>query len=73
MTTALIPRPLALAKLLALGDMHHTELQLVCGWSADDYRRAINAARAAGLIRRSFRNHVLWFTVTGAKKICPSR
>jgi hypothetical protein len=66
MSTQLMPRPLALAKLLALGDMHHAELPLVCGWKDDEFRTAVSNARAAGLIRRYFRNHVVWFTVRGA-------
>lgn len=70
MTTTLMPRPLALAKLLALGDLPRSELAVICGWPAEEFRQAVHAAQVGGLIRRFHHRHERWYTV---KKICPRR
>ena len=56
MTTQLIPRSVALAKLLKLGDLTHEEAASCCGWGWDGFKDAAHAARAAGLITHENRN-----------------
>ena len=50
MTTELIPRPHALAKLLQHGDLTHEEAAAACGWGWEGFKEVARAAREAGLI-----------------------
>lgn len=50
MTTPLIPRPQALAKLFALGPMPHAQAVACCGWGWEGFKRAAREATEAGLI-----------------------
>ncbi|VTU38386.1 hypothetical protein H4CHR_04412 [Variovorax sp. PBS-H4] len=50
MTTQLLPRPVALAKLLEHGPMRHTEAVLCCGWGWEGFRHVAHQALEAKLV-----------------------
>jgi hypothetical protein len=70
--TALLPRPVALAKLLALEPMTEAELLRVCGWPAPELKAVIRSAAQEKLITWINGGNRRWFYPYG-KKICLSR
>lgn len=68
MSTQLIPRPVALAKLLELGDMPHTELAIVCGWPSDELTRAAVAANRAGLVTWGNAGGTRWYRAGASER-----
>jgi hypothetical protein len=50
MTTQLISRPEALAKLLSLGPMRHADAVVCCGWGWEGFKRVAREAVDAKLI-----------------------
>lgn len=57
----LLPRPIALAKLLALGPMNHFDLLLTCGWPSAEFSRVTREAREAGLITWAHKGKARWY------------
>lgn len=57
----LLPRPIALAKLLALGPMNHFDLLLACGWPSAEFSRVAREASQAGLITWSHKGRARWY------------
>lgn len=59
----LLPRPIALAKLLALGPMNHFDLLLTCGWPIDEFSRVARDANKAGLITWAHKGRARWYCI----------
>jgi hypothetical protein len=64
----LMPRPLALAKLLALGPMTRSPLVHVCGWGEAELMRVIAFSVKAGLICQRYEKNAVWYCAGPSKR-----
>lgn len=62
MSVQLLPRTIALAKLLALGSMAHAELKAVCGWADEEFMRVVLQANREGLVTWTHWRSTRWYS-----------